>query len=88
MQGVIISKLYGALGPYGFIRGEDGIDRFSVPSSLLGMDESPRNEQISAFEAIEVGTTVEFIHVGHVKGPRAINVAVIRSGGTDLDDNE
>ncbi|MGE5156403.1 MAG: cold-shock protein [Betaproteobacteria bacterium] len=86
MQGVVISKLYGALGPYGFIRGEDGIDRFTVPSALLGMDEAPREAQISAFDAIEVGTTVEFVHVGHVKGPRAINVMVVRSGGTDLDD--
>jgi cold shock CspA family protein len=88
VQGVVISKLYGALGPYGFIRGEDGVDRFTVPSALLGMEEAPRDAQIATFDAIEVGTSVEFVHVGHVKGPRAIHVAVIRSGGTDLDDNE
>ncbi len=86
MQGVLISRLYGALGPYGFIRGEDGIDRFTVPSALLGMDEAPRDEQIREFEKIEAGTTVEFTHVAHVKGPRAINVTVVRNGGTDLDD--
>lgn len=87
MQGVIIQKLMGALGPYGFVRGEDGIDRFTVPSALMGMGEAPRDQQIAAFDAIDVGTTVEFTPMPNVKGPRAINVVVIRSGGADLVDS-
>jgi len=88
MQGVIISKLYGALGPYGFIRGEDGIDRFVVPSALAGMDEAPREAQIGEFDKLIVGNRVEFVHVPNIKGPRAMNVAVIRDGSVDLIDRE
>lgn len=88
MQGTIISKLFGALGPYGFIRGEDGIDRFFVPSSLVGMEEAARTEQFGAFDKLEVGNPVEFAHIGNVKGPRAMNIAIIRDGGVDLIDRE
>lgn len=53
---------------YGFIKGEDGKSRFFIPTGL----------QLSTlkFENLKVGMAVEFTHIDHPKGARAIEVRV------------
>jgi cold shock CspA family protein len=56
---------------YGFIRGEDGVSRFFLPSALqqtIGI----------TFEELQTGMRVEFIHIDHPRGPRAIEILVRR----------
>ena len=87
MNGVVKSRLYGALGPYGFIKGEDGIDRFFLPSMLAGMTEVGREERNAEFEkTMEIGTRVTFTHEMHTRGARAVEVAVAPTAQVDLAD--
>lgn len=86
MTGTLISKLMGAMGPYGFVRGEDGVDRIVVPSALAGVDEISRVDQIAAFEKLKLNSVVYFDHVPSGKGPRAVNVATVPNLNIDLDE--
>lgn len=56
-------------GTYGFIRGEDGVSRFFLPS---GLQPTPG----VTFEDLRVGMQAEFVHIDHPRGPRAIEVSV------------
>jgi cold shock CspA family protein len=53
-------------GTFGFIRGQDGVSRFFIPRDVDSM----------AFDDMEVGMNVEFIHIDHPRGPRAISIVV------------
>lgn len=54
-------------GTFGFIRGRDGVSRFFLPRDVASM----------SFDNLEVGMKVEFAHIDHPKGPRAISVKVL-----------
>ncbi len=53
---------------FGFIRGDDGVSRFFIPSYM---------EDPLAFDELRVGQRVRFEHADHAKGPRAAAVAVV-----------
>ena len=55
---------------FGFIRGEDGADRFFHSSGL-----QPGTRR---FEELRIGDPVEFTHTDGPKGPRAEDVRVLR----------
>jgi|PlaIllAssembly_1097288.scaffolds.fasta_scaffold859102_2 cold shock CspA family protein len=55
---------------YGFIRGRDSVSRFFLPSAL-------QVTQGVAFEDLRIGSRVEFVHIDHPRGPRAIEVIVL-----------
>lgn len=77
MRGVI-EKLHGT---YGFIRGQDRIGYFFIPSSFV----SP----LVMFEDLTEGLSVEFAPNGlHPKGPRAADIVVIPASSVDLPDEE
>ena len=65
---------------YGFIRGEDGVSRFFMPSGL-----SQDGNGGTAFSDMSVGDRVEFVHIDHPRGPRAVEVVVLEaySGNQD-----
>ena len=65
---------------FGFIRGEDGVSFFFLPSAI-----SP----LSAVEwpAVAQGMNAEFIPIEHPRGPRAIGVT-IHSCPIDLSDGD
>lgn len=54
---------------FGFIRGTDGVSRFFLPSGL-------QKTQGVTFESLRVGMQVEFVHIDHPRGPRAIEVLI------------
>jgi cold shock CspA family protein len=56
---------------FGFIRGDDGLDRFFLPSALQ-LTSGVRFEQMRELE-----TRVEFTHVDGPKGARAIEVLAL-----------
>ena len=56
---------------YGFIRGEDSVSRFFLPSA---MQATPG----VTFEQLQVGDQVSFAHIDHPRGPRAIEIRVIK----------
>lgn len=56
---------------YGFIRGTDGVSRFFLPTAL-------QMTQEAQFDDIVAGTVVQFAHIDHPRGPRAIEVLVVR----------
>lgn len=70
-----IRKLKATEG-FGFIRGEDGTDRFFHKSSVVG--------GVEVFDELAEGQRVSFVHqdgqkdkrTGELKGPRAIDVRV------------
>ena len=51
---------------FGFIRGRDGVSRFFIPSAL----------DHAEFGDLAVGMQVEFVHIDHARGSRAIEVTV------------
>lgn len=57
---------------YGFIRGDDGVSRFFLPSALspLGV----------TFDGLTIGTRVKFVHIEHPRGPRAIEINIVAEG--------
>lgn len=55
---------------FGFIRGEDGNDRFFLPTALL--------EGVSVFPTLKPGVPVEFEHLDHDKGARATKIRVVQ----------
>lgn len=57
---------------FGFIRGEDGISRFFIPTGL--------QQTTIRFDEVKVGMRVEFTEIDHPKGPRAIEVRVVNGG--------
>jgi cold shock CspA family protein len=67
------NRLRGAISAlkvdYGYIIGDDGRDRF-FHKSMLG------NRK---FDQLRVNDRVEFTHADAIKGPRAVDVEVIRS---------
>ena len=54
---------------FGFIEGEDGTERFFIPSSL--------QKTTCKFEDLAVGQKVQFVPIVHPKGPRAIEIRVL-----------
>lgn len=74
MQGTI--KTLGKPGEttptYGFIRGDDKIDRFFMPGV---MTQPPTRE----FLDLRVGDRMEFEHQDHARGPRAVKVSFVCS---------
>lgn len=60
---------------YGFVRGRDGVSRFFLPSAM----EIPG----SMFEDLTIGDQVEFIHIDHPRGARALGIRVIHRHGHD-----
>lgn len=55
---------------YGFIAGDDTVERFFIPSGL-------EQTQRAVWDDLRVGMKVEFTHINHSRGPRAIEVRVI-----------
>lgn len=66
----VIDTLYAT---YGFIRGDDRIQRFFIPSSL-------QTTQRIGWDDLHVGMVVEFIGIEHPRGPRAIEVLILEGG--------
>lgn len=60
------------LPTFGFIRGDDRIGRFFIPSGLQAGGVQ--------FSALRVGMQVGFIHIDHPRGPRAIDILVLEEG--------
>jgi len=54
---------------FGFIRGDDNISRFFIPTGLQATT--------IKFDDMKVGMRVEFSEIEHPKGPRAIEVRVV-----------
>jgi cold shock CspA family protein len=75
----VVKALYGT---YGFIRGEDGVDRFLYPGDM----------QITpgvTFEDLRVGMSVRFNSIDdHPKGPRATEVLVTSGRKEQRDGNQ
>jgi cold shock protein len=67
MDGVIV-RLNGDKG-FGFIKGDDGLDRFFHKSGL--------ERSTLRFDELEQNMRVAFTHVDGDKGPRAIEVRVV-----------
>ena len=55
---------------FGFIRGEDSVSRFFLPSAI-------QHTSPVQFDGVAVGHRVEFVHIDHPRGPRAIEVRVL-----------
>lgn len=62
-------KIQTLCGNYGFIRGDDGVGYFFLPSAL-------QITQLIMFDDLAEGMKVEFESITHPKGPRAIEVLV------------
>lgn len=62
-----IESLYNT---YGFIRGTDRVSRFFLPSALQATT-------TVAYEDLSIGDRVEFVHIDHPRGPRAIEIRTI-----------
>jgi hypothetical protein len=67
----IIIKLH---NNYGFIRGDDNINRFFIPS---GLDRSAPNCWGITFDDLVVDSRVSFDHEDAPRGPRAVNIRII-----------
>ena len=55
---------------YGFIKGDDGFDRFFLPEAVIIGSDLPWRD-------LKVGHTVAFESLTHPKGERAINVRAL-----------
>lgn len=55
---------------YGFINGHDGVDYFFIPSGL--------HMTTRRFHELTVGDDVQFIPIEHPKGPRAIEILIVK----------
>ena len=64
---------------YGFIRGQDRVSYFFLPSCL-------QRTQPHTFDDLREGWAVRFEGIAHPKGPRAIEVLII--GGGDVADQD
>lgn len=60
---------------YGFVRGRDGVSRFFLPSAMQSAD--------GLFDDLTIGDQVEFIHIDHPRGARALEIRVIHRHGHD-----
>lgn len=70
MTGLIknLGKKPGAVEPtFGFISGDDGIDRFFLPGGMV----QPVGRK---FTELPIGWPVSFEHEDNVRGPRAVQV--------------
>lgn len=61
----------GKASAFGFIRDAQGDDLFFLPSTMQETTKVP-------WESLKVGEKVEFTLIVHPKGPRAIEVRVLR----------
>lgn len=61
---------------YGFIRSTDGVSHFFMPSAMMRGDSH-------SFSNLSEGDEVEFTHLDHPRGARAIEVRA--TGGTRAD---
>ena len=61
---------------FGFIRGDDGVQRFFLPSAL-----HPSGPQ---FAQLRVGQAVTFTHTNHARGPRATEIRVWATDRTSV----
>lgn len=55
---------------FGFITGEDGVERFFIPSAMQRTCETP-------FDKLTAGMRVQFMPIEAPKGPRAIEIRVL-----------
>lgn len=68
-----LGKKPGAAEPtFGFIKGDDTIDRFFLPGSMV----QPVGCE---FSALRIGQRVSFLHEDNPKGPRAVQVRLCAS---------
>lgn len=68
-KGTMAGTVESLHGSYGFIRGDDRISRFFIPTGL-------QTSQRVTFTDIAVGMRATFIHIDHPKGPRAIEIRI------------
>lgn len=54
---------------FGHLIGEDKVERFFIPSGM---------RQLSDFDELRVGDLLEFVHIDHARGARAIDIVLIR----------
>jgi cold shock CspA family protein len=62
---------------FGFIRGDDRIDRFFLPGSMT-------QPVAREFADLRQGDRVEFEHQDHERGPRAVRVVVLASSSSEM----
>ena len=63
-------------GTYGFIRGEDRVSYFFIPTGM-------QQTQTITFADVQVGMRARFTHIDHPRGPRAIEVLITGNGDCD-----
>jgi len=64
---------------FGFIRGEDGISRFFLPSAVSLLSSV-------SWSAVQNGMNAQFVPIEHPRGPRAIEVTIFNPSPVDLGD--
>ncbi len=80
----VCTKPDGARPTFGFIKGDDGIDRFFIPGGMI--------QPTPDLATLLAGTPVEFEHedgphdakTGRSKGPRAVEVRVVVAASSSI----
>lgn len=80
----VCTKPDGTRPTFGFIKGDDGIDRFFIPGGMV--------QPTPDFATLVAGLPVEFEHedgphdpkTGRSKGPRAVEVRIVSSGSSSI----